>query len=148
MFCLDWLFEHEGRLITAPGTSPENAFMTPAGRAAVSAAPIMDMSLIWDLFTNCIKASERLGIDGDFREQLEDARERLFPFQIGRHGQLQEWWEDFEEGEPRHRHVSHLYGLHPGRQITWRSDPALWAACRKALDSAPTKGRAGAWPGR
>lgn len=140
MFCLDWLFEHEGRLITAPGTSPENAFMTPAGRAAVSAAPTMDMSLIWDLFTNCIKASERLGIDGDFREQLEDARERLFPFQIGRHGQLQEWWEDFEEAEPRHRHVSHLYGLHPGRQITWRSDPALWAACRKALELRTNEG--------
>ena len=89
----------------------------------------MDLSLIWELFTNCIQASEILGIDLSFRRELETAREQLLPLRVGRHGQLQEWCEDFEEAEPGHRHVSHLYGLFPGRQILKHKHPCLSRAC-------------------
>lgn len=135
-FCLDWLIEDgHGRLITAPSTSPENKFTTPAGQhAAVSAASTMDMAIIWDLFTNCIEAADNLGIDTDFRAELAAARDRLYPYQIGRHGQLQEWSVDWDDPQDQHRHVSHLYGLHPGRQITKAGTPALFDAARRSLE--------------
>ncbi len=84
-FCLDWLVEdRHGRLVTAPSTSPENAFTTADGqRADTSIATTMDMQIIWDLFGNCIAASQELGVDDDFRAQLESARARLLPPQIG-----------------------------------------------------------------
>ncbi len=135
-FCLDWLIEdQDGYLVTCPSTSPENVFLTPDGRhAAVSVAATMDMQLIWDLFTNCIAASSVLGIDELFRDELEAARERLLPARIGRHGQLQEWSVDFDEVEPGHRHMSHMFGVHPGRQITPRSSPVLAQAAKRSLE--------------
>jgi alpha-L-fucosidase 2 len=136
-FCLDWLFDDgSGSLITAPSTSPEHKFIPPNGKgqAAVSAATTMDMAIIWDLFTNSIEASETLGVDADFRAALESARGRLLPQQIGSQGQLQEWSVDFADPEPKHRHTSHLFGLHPGRQITRRGTPELFAAARKSLE--------------
>ncbi|MEZ4730060.1 MAG: hypothetical protein R3E79_23260 [Caldilineaceae bacterium] len=135
-FCLDWLMADEhGRLTTAPATSPENKFTTPAGQyAAVSAASTMDMAIIWDLFTNCIEATDVLGIDTDFRAELATARDRLSPYQIGRHGQLQEWSVDWDDPQDQHRHVSHLYGLHPGRQITQAGTPDLFNAARRSLE--------------
>ena len=74
----------------------------------------MDMALLWDLFTNCIEAARILGIDMEFAQKLELCRAELFPMQIGKYGQLQEWFKDFEECEIRHRHLSHLFGLYPG----------------------------------
>lgn len=134
-FCLDWLIEHDGYLVTAPSTSPENKFTTPDGqRAAVSAASTMDMTLIRDLFTNCLDAAAALGVDDSFCSQLRDALPRLYPFRIGRHGQLQEWWQDWDDPDDHHRHVSHLLGLHPGRQITRRGTPDLFAAARRSLE--------------
>jgi alpha-L-fucosidase 2 len=136
-FCLDWLIDDgDGHLITAPSTSPEHKFIPPDGKgqAAVSAATTMDMAIIWDLFTNCIEASNVLGIDADFRARLEATRARLLPQQIGRQGQLQEWSVDFDDPEPKHRHTSHLFGLHPGRQITRRGTPELFAAARRSLE--------------
>lgn len=135
-FCLDWLIENDaGQLVTAPSTSPENPFTTPDGQhAAVSIASTMDMALIWDLFTNCIEMSRILDTDADFRAQLEAARERLYPPQIGRLGQLQEWFQDWDDPEDQHRHVSHLFGLHPGRQITRERTPELFAAARRSLE--------------
>jgi alpha-L-fucosidase 2 len=135
-FCLDWLVEdQDGYLVTCPSTSPENVFLSPDGRqAAVSIAATMDMQLIWDLFTNCIAASSVLGIDELFRAELEAARERLLPARIGRHGQLQEWSIDFDEVEPGHRHMSHMFGVHPGRQITPRSSPVLAQAAKRSLE--------------
>jgi alpha-L-fucosidase 2 len=135
-FLLSWLFEDsQGRLITCPSTSPENKFIAPDGKqAAVSAASTMDIAVCWDLFTNCIEASRVLSEDADFREKLESARGKLLPFQIGQHGQLQEWFLDFAESEPGHRHMSHLYGVHPGRQITPRGTPALAKAARVSLE--------------
>lgn len=135
-FCLDWLVEdQDGYLVTCPSTSPENEYFMPDGqRIAVSVASTMDMALIWDLFTNTIAASEILGIDAPFRAELEAARARLLPPRIGRHGQLQEWSSDVDETEPGHRHISHLYGVHPGRQITPSGSPALAQAAKRSLE--------------
>lgn len=135
LFCLDWLFDDgNGQLITAPSTSPEHKFRTDSGLAAVSLASTMDLSLIWDLFTNCIEACRVLKADESFCEELAGARERLFPLQIGKYGQLQEWAIDFEDEDVHHRHVSHLFGVYPGRQLTARSTPEWFTAARKSLE--------------
>lgn len=136
LFCLDWLIsDRDGNLVTCPSTSPENNFLVETGeRVAVALGSTMDLSLIWELFTNCIQASEILGIDLSFRRELETAREQLLPLRVGHHGQLQEWYEDFEEAEPGHRHVSHLYGLFPGRQILKHKHPCLSRACEVSLE--------------
>jgi alpha-L-fucosidase 2 len=135
-FCLDWLIEDgQGHLITAPATSPENKFTTPDGQhAAVSAASTMDMAIIWDLFTNCSEAAAKLGVDPEFRSEILTARDRLLPYQIGQHGQLQEWSVDWDDPNDQHRHVSHLFGLHPGRQITKAGTPALFNAAMRSLE--------------
>jgi len=134
-FALGWLIEHDGWLVTAPATSPENKFTTPEGQhAAVSAASTLDMALLHDLFTNCIDAATFLDIDADFRTALHAARARLYPPRIGQHGQLQEWWQDWDDPDDHHRHTSHLFGLHPGRQITRSGTPELFAAARRSLE--------------
>lgn len=135
-FYLDFLVEdREGHLVTVPSTSPEHKFVTPAGvQAAVSMACTMDMALLWDLFTNCIAAAETLGVDPDLRRAWADARDRLYPPRIGRHGHLQEWFQDWDDTDIHHRHVSHLFGVHPGRQITWQRTPELAAAARRSLE--------------
>ena len=86
------------------------------------------------MFTNCIEAAAILDVDATFRADLETARQRLFPPTVGQHGQLQEWWRDWDDAEDKHRHVSHLFGLHPGRQITPRGTPDLWAAAKRSLE--------------
>ncbi len=134
-FALEWLIEHDGWLVTAPATSPENKFTTPDGQhAAVSAASTMDMALLHDLFTNCIDAAAILDIDAEFRATLQSARDRLYPPHIGQHGQIQEWWRDWDDPNDHHRHTSHLFGLHPGRQITRNGTPELFAAARRSLE--------------
>lgn len=119
LFCLDWLQEQpDGLYVTNPSTSPENAFFTPEGeRCNVSMASTMDMTLIWELFTDCIDCCNILGQELTFARKLTDIRSRLYPLKIGAKGQLLEWFEEFEETEPGHRHVSHLVGLYPGRRI-------------------------------
>lgn len=136
LFCLDYLVEDaDGNLVSSPSTSPENTFIAPDGtHAAVSMSSTMDIALMWELFSNCIASSELLGMDEEFRAALMDARERLLPLQIGKHGQLQEWFQDFEEAEPGHRHTAHLYPFHPGKQITLRGTPELAEAVRVTLD--------------
>ncbi|MFN8491211.1 MAG: glycoside hydrolase family 95 protein [Caldilineaceae bacterium] len=134
-FCLDWLIEDgKGHLVTAPATSPENKFTTPDGqRAAVSMASTMDMAIIRDLFTNCLEAAQILEIDDTFCAKIKAARARLYPPQIGQHGQLQEWFADWDDPKDEHRHVSHLFGLHPGRQITPQGTPELFKAAMRSL---------------
>lgn len=136
IFCEDWLVQDKnGRLVTAPSTSPENVFVTESGqKGSVSIATTMDMALIWDVFTNVIEASEKLGIDVDFRKELLNKRAKLFPLQIGKKGNLQEWYKDWEDAEPQHRHVSHLFALHPGRQISPLRTPELANAAKKTLE--------------
>lgn len=140
-FMLSWLYtdESSGYLVTSPSTSPENSFkyVGKDGKEYVgdlTKAATMDMAMIWDLFTNCIDASKVLNKDEDFRNRLITAKSKLFPPHIGGKGQLQEWEKDFIENEPHHRHVSHLFGLHPGKQITPRHTPGLAAASKKTLE--------------
>lgn len=135
LFTLDWLVTNkDGYLVTAPSTTPENKFFDAAGKQqGVSVGTTMDMSIIWDLFTNLIDASTVLGQDKEFRELLIAKRNKLLPLQIGGQGQLLEWSKDFKETDPRHRHVSHLFGLHPGRQIT-KETPAFFNAAKKTLE--------------
>lgn len=120
VFCLDWLIEDEnGYLITSPSTSPEHHFIADNGqKGSVTKGATMDIQIIWDLFTNCIEAAEDLNIDDEWVQQVKAAKDRLHPLQIGKYGQLQEWLTDYEDEHQQHRHVSHLYGLYPGRQIT------------------------------
>jgi alpha-L-fucosidase 2 len=135
-FCLDWLIEDkEGRLTTCPSVSTENTFKAPNGKnAQVSAGCTMDMALMRELFANCMEAARVLGVDEEFRSRLEKARARLVPYQTGKYGQLQEWSKDFEESEPGHRHMSHMYGLYPAAEITPRGTPELAKAARISLE--------------
>jgi len=98
-------------------------------------AATMDIGIVQDLFGNCIEASKILGTDAEFRAQLETALKRFAPYQISpKTGRLQEWIEDYDEPEPGHRHMSHLFGFHPGHSITLRGTPELAAAARKSLE--------------
>ncbi|MCK8495456.1 glycoside hydrolase family 95 protein [Spirosoma sp. RP8] len=135
LFSLDWLVpDKNGKLVTAPSTTPENKFFDAAGKQqGVSVGTTMDMSIIWDLFTNLIDASTVLNQDKAFRDQLIAKRNQLSPLQIGKQGQLLEWNQEFREVDPHHRHVSHLFGLHPGRQITTQT-PEFFTAARKTLE--------------
>ncbi len=135
-FCLAWLIPvGNDHLTTCPSESTENNFMAPDGKPAfTSAGCTMDMALIRELFTNCIESAKELGIDSDFASKLASARERLIPYQIGRWGQLQEWATDFEEATPGQRHMSHLYGLYPGGEITPRTTPTLAKAAQTSLE--------------
>jgi alpha-L-fucosidase 2 len=109
--------------------------MAPDGKPAfTSAGCTMDMALIRELFTNCIDSAGELGMDSDFVAKLVSARERLIPYQVGRWGQLQEWSVDFEEATPGQRHMSHLYGLFPGGEITPRTTPTLAKAAQASLE--------------
>lgn len=139
-FMLDWLQKDNETdyLITNPSTSPENKFKytDKSGQqkvGGISKASTMDMAIIWDLFTNCIQVSKILNADQDFCKELEEAVSKLYPPHLGAKGQLQEWFKDFEEVEPQHRHVSHLFGLHPGKEILPRVSPDLAAATKQTL---------------
>jgi alpha-L-fucosidase 2 len=135
-FCLDWLIDDgQGHLVSAPSTSPEIEFLAPDGRpAAVGVGSTMDLALISDLFSNCIEAASILDRDTEFAAELADARAQLYPPQIGARGQIQEWARDFVEADQHHRHVSHVFGLHPGRQITPDATPELASGARRALE--------------
>ena len=134
LFSIDWLVEDkDGYLVTAPSTSPENLFRDVNGKpAAVSVATTMDMSIIYDLFSNLIDAAEVLGNDDAFRKLLIEKRAKLYPLKVGSKGQLLEWYKDFPETDTLHRHVSHLFGLHPGRQIS-PATPEFFNAAKRTL---------------
>ncbi len=135
-FLLAWLIEDgKGHLTTCPSESTENNFLAPDGKPAfTSAGCTMDMALTRELFANCIAAAKELNLDADFAAKLNAAIPRLIPYQIGRYGQLQEWSIDFAEATPGQRHMSHLYPLYPGNQITPRKTPELAQAARVSLE--------------
>ncbi len=135
-FYIDWLIEDkDGYLIVSPSVSPENDFIDAKGQPSpISVATTMDMSIMWDLFTNLIDASTALNIEPEFRKLLIEKRAKFYPLHIGHKGNLQEWNKDWEDVDPQHRHVSHLFGLHPGRQIAPTTTPAFAAAAKKTLD--------------
>jgi len=160
-FFLDFLVPHptKGWLVTNPSTSPENF---PAGPAAVkffdeitmfntgasiTAGSTIDLSILRDLFAAVAKAADVLGVDPDFKTQALAARSKLAPMQVGRKGNLQEWLDDWDETETSHRHISGLWGLFPGAQVSPRRTPALAAASAVVLEQRglPGNGWSSAW---
>jgi len=135
-FSFGWLIpDSSGHLVTAPSGSPENDYFYADKKiSGLSIASTMDMSIIRDLFSNLISANEVLNIDKSFRDTVIEKKNKLYPFQIGQKGNLQEWYKDYEDVEPHHRHVSHLFGLYPGYQVSPVTTPDLAAAARKTLE--------------
>jgi alpha-L-fucosidase 2 len=127
LFFLDQLTvdPRSGRLISGPSNSPE--------QGGLVMGPTMDHAIIRELFANVLRAGEELGVDSGLRARIATARARIAPNHIGRYGQLQEWLEDRDDSTNEHRHVSHLWGLHPGREITRLGTPALFEAARRSL---------------
>jgi alpha-L-fucosidase 2 len=127
--------EEHGWLVTAPSNSPENAYITPDGYLGQTCmGPTIDMQICRQLMYATIKASEILGIDKDFTGILKERVKKLAPNRIGNKGDLNEWLDDWDDADPRHRHVSHLYGLHPYDEITPEHTPELAAAVKKTLE--------------
>ena len=134
-FYLDLLIpDNDGYLILAPSTSPENDFYVGKEECSVSQTSTMSMSIIKELFGNCIKASEILGESCDTIADIADKLPKLLPFKVGSKGDLLEWYNEEEWTEPHHRHISHLYALHPARLINHEDTPELIEACRKTLE--------------
>jgi alpha-L-fucosidase 2 len=137
-FFLDYLVEDPraaGRLVSGPSVSPENRYRLPNGQVGIlSMGPSMDHQIITGLFTQVIRASEMLGIDAEFRQRVAAAQKRIPGPVIGRHGQIQEWSEDYDEPDPGHRHISQLFALHPGDQITVHGTPQLAKAARATIE--------------
>lgn len=123
----------QGRLVTVPSQSPENCFVGGSAPVSLCIAATMDLVFIHELLTRCLQASELLQCDEELRTKWQAILSELPPFQIGRHGQLQEWLEDYDEVEPGHRHASHLAGVFPGEVMTPTSLPEFYEAARVAL---------------
>ena len=136
--CLHMLLPDEnGKLVTSPSVSPENSFRTDEGeRGWACAGTAVERQIIWELFTNTSMASRTLGVDEEFRTKLETAKAAIRPPEIGKAGQLMEWGKDWDlnANELTHRHISHLFALHPGRQITPLRTPELAKAAAKSLE--------------
>lgn len=135
LFFLDFLIDHNGYLVTCPSVSPENTYILPTGvQGAVTFGATMDNQILRDLFTQCLKAAEILEVDDELNNEIKKALDKLIPTRIGKRGGIMEWMEDYDELEPGHRHVSHLYGLHPSSQITMDDTPDLARAARRTLE--------------
>lgn len=135
-FTLGWLVQDkDGYWVTAPSGSPENSFIDENGKqGAIALGSTMDMSIIRELFSNFIEASQKLQLDTKLRSMVIEKQKMLYPLKIGKKGNIVEWYKDWDEVEVHHRHVSHLYGLHPSNQISPEKTPALAAAARKTLE--------------
>lgn len=128
LFWIDYLLEDEnGYLVSSPSYSPEHG--------GISRGASMDHQIAWDLLNNCMAASEILGTDEDFKKEAQNIRDKIFPPTIGSWGQLQEWKEDVDDPESKHRHTSHLYALHPGKQISIDKTPELAGAAKVSLNA-------------
>lgn len=135
-FCLDWVVkDKEGYWITSPSTSPENLFITPEGYAGATLyGASADIGMIKEITTDFLLASKLLGVQNDLTGKAAEVRDGLRPYQIGKKGNLQEWYYDWEDQEPLHRHQSHLFGLYPGHHISPSATPGLAEASAKTLD--------------
>lgn len=135
-FLIDYMVQDPktGYLITGPSTSPENSFRYKGDELSISMMPACDRQLAYEAFTSCIAASEILGVDASFREEMKAALKDLPPIMIGKNGAIQEWFEDFEEAQPNHRHTTHLLALYPFSQISAIKTPGLAAAARKTIE--------------
>jgi alpha-L-fucosidase 2 len=135
-FYQGWLVKNEkGYLVTPVGHSPEQNFIYDKDKQATfSAGPTMDMAIVRESLARYIEAAKILGIEDDFTKKVSKNLAQLLPYQIGKYGQLQEWSEDFEDGDVQHRHFSHLYGFHPSNQINAQHNPELTAAVKKVME--------------
>ncbi len=135
-FFVDFLIEDgKGNLVTCPSVSPENTYKIASGEtSSLSIGPSMDSQIIHALFMDCVQASKILDMDSEFSSKLKELLLRLPKPEIGKYGQIQEWSEDYDEVEPGHRHISHLFALHPSNQITLNNTPELVVAARKTLE--------------
>ncbi len=131
-FCLAWLVEKDGELVTSPGTSPENIYVTDTGlRGATLYGATADLAIVRECLTDAMAAARELGVDDAFAAEVEAALARLHPYQVGAAGNLQEWYYDWADQEPEHRHQSHLIGVYPGHQII---EGKLADAAKKTLE--------------
>ena len=135
-FCLAWLVtDSSGHLITSPSTSPENTFKTPTGFVgATFFGGTADLAMIRELFLDVIAAQKILKNDNEFATKINTALNNLHPYQVGKAGNLQEWYYDWEDSDPKHRHQSHLFGLYPGTHVTPETMPSIAAAAKKTLE--------------
>ena len=135
LFMLNWLIKdpETGYLVTNPGTSPENSVKKDGKEYEISMATTMDMSIIRELFNNCIASAQLLGTDQEFVASLKKAESNLYPLHIGQYGQLQEWFKDWDDPKDTHRHISQLFGLYPGKFITVDNTPELAAAAKQSM---------------
>ena len=134
-FCLGWLVEHDGHLLTAPATSPENFYRTSEGYEGRSLyGGFADLAMIRECLTDAAQAARALGESQTYIDTLEQTLRKLLPYRVGHDGNLQEWYHDWEDTDPHHRHQSHLFGLYPGHHITPESTPELAAACKRSLE--------------
>ena len=135
-FCLAFLIpDSSGQLITSPSTSPENTFKTPSGFVgSVLSGGTSDLAMTRELFLDIIAAQKILKNDNDFALKISAALNNLHGYQVGKAGNLQEWYYDWEDNEPKHRHQSHLYGLFPGTHVTVDKTPTIAAAAKRSLE--------------
>ncbi len=134
-FCLGWLVEKNGKLITSPSTSPENRYVTPDGYCGPTYyGGSADLSMIRQCLMDTRDAAEVLGVDVGLQKEIASTLPRLQPYQIGKKGNLQEWYYDWDDQDPTHRHQSHLFGLYPGRHISVDSTPDLAKAAARTLE--------------
>ncbi|WFR58623.1 glycoside hydrolase family 95 protein [Anaerocolumna sp. AGMB13025] len=136
LFLADYLFEnHLGKLVTGPSISPENTYLHQSGQEGqLCIGPSMDTEITRDLFQACIRGAKLTGCEDALTEKLKTMLPRLPELSVGKYGQLMEWAEDYEELEPGHRHISHLYALYPSEQITYEKTPELMEAARVTLE--------------
>lgn len=134
-FFVDFLVEHDGYMVTCPSVSPENTFILPSGERGCNTYGVtMDNQILRDLFTQCLEAAKVLGESSELLDKISELRDKLRPSQIASDGTLMEWDKEYDEAEPGHRHISHLYGLYPSSQINVEDTPELAAAASKTLE--------------
>jgi len=134
-FCLGWLVEHDGYLMTAPATSPENIYRTADGyEGRTLYGGFADLAMVRECLIDTRLAAIALGEDEDYIRRLTATLDRLLPYRIGQNGNLQEWYHDWADQDPHHRHQSHLFGLYPGTHITPDATPQQAEACRRTLE--------------
>lgn len=136
LFCMEFLIKDKtGKWLTAPSSSPENEYITHTGyKGAIFYGGTADLAMIRELFYAVTEASKILKIDAGFRAQIENTLQQLHPYTIGKKGNLQEWYFDWDDSDPKHRHISHLFGNYPGRSISSNRTPELSNAVRKSLE--------------
>lgn len=134
-FFTGYLFEKDGKLLTGPSISPENTYIHPSGeRGSLCIGPTMDSMIIREIFESCLEYSALLGVEDELCEKIREMLPKLPKPTVGKYGQIMEWAEDYDEAEPGHRHISHLWGLHPSNQLTFETTPELMDAARVTLE--------------